>query len=136
MERIVIEVQRGIYQVTQMAGGVELVIRDFDSAINGDGGEEEEVFIDEAVVITRRYVDTDPDGPYLEEKSVKASGEEEAKYLTGAGEFCLKCGYSGDIDGGTVTIEGGKAFQPVLCTHCGAEWTDVYVLSGVTEVQE
>jgi hypothetical protein len=40
---------------------------------------------------------------------------------------CPQCG-SGDIEGGSVEIDGRHAIQRVRCSECGATWVDEYAL--------
>jgi hypothetical protein len=42
---------------------------------------------------------------------------------------CPTCG-GWEIEGESVSIEDGLAFQDVSCLSCNAAWRDVYVLSG------
>lgn len=61
-------------------------------------------------------------------RKVPASSEE---YVKEGGNKCPFCG-STDIEGDQVTIDAGKAYQPVGCNDCEGEWTDVYKLEGFT----
>lgn len=51
------------------------------------------------------------------------------KYVEHEGTVCPNCGDS-CISGGSVNIEYNSAYQDIMCHHCGAEWTDVYELTG------
>lgn len=59
---------------------------------------------------------------------------QKAEYLEKAGQ-CPFC-QDGDIDGGSVEVDGTVATQMVNCVHCGAAWVDTYTLSGVTVTDE
>lgn len=47
------------------------------------------------------------------------------------GACCPNCGHEDWIEGGSVTIEGIKAFQECSCGKCNQEWTDIYTLDCV-----
>lgn len=49
------------------------------------------------------------------------------EYVNEGGVRCPAC-QNHDIEGGSVEIEQGCAFQGCHCLTCGAEWTDVYEL--------
>ncbi len=57
------------------------------------------------------------------------------QYVEKKGGECPCCG-SGNLSGDSVTIETGKAFQPVGCNDCNASWCDTYVLTGYAEFEE
>jgi len=46
------------------------------------------------------------------------------------GNHCPEC-HNSDISGGSVEVQANTAFQEVACNNCGAEWNDLYTLSGV-----
>lgn len=47
--------------------------------------------------------------------------------------ICPACGAS-QVEGDSISIEEGLAFQPVSCLSCNASWRDVYVLSGFDQL--
>lgn len=51
------------------------------------------------------------------------------EYLAKRGVVCPFCG-SDDIEGGSVDIDAGGAFQSISCNTCGREWQDTYRLDG------
>ncbi len=51
------------------------------------------------------------------------------EYVEEEGTVCPNCGDS-SISGASVEITYNKAYQNILCHYCGAEWTDVYELTG------
>jgi hypothetical protein len=55
------------------------------------------------------------------------------QYLLTGGTSCPSC-LSSNIEGGSIDIDQGRAWQNVSCTECGLEWTDGYQLVGVSEV--
>ena len=57
-------------------------------------------------------------------RKVPASSEE---YVKEGGNKCPFCD-STDIQGHEVTIDCGKAWQPVDCNECDGQWTDCYEL--------
>jgi hypothetical protein len=56
-----------------------------------------------------------------------------SQYVQSGGCKCPSCG-SDDITGDSVEIDAGCAKQSVYCSECGAEWTDVYSLSSISDV--
>lgn len=78
-----------------------------------------------------------------EERVCEAQAEEKAnrekfttaqveKYIASGGVICPACG-SHDIGGASIGVEAGHAFQNVSCNDCGADWTDEYILTSITE---
>lgn len=57
------------------------------------------------------------------------SHKAEEAYVACKGTHCPSCG-SDDLLGAEVTIDCGEATQDIICNECGAEWTDVYKLTG------
>ena len=56
-------------------------------------------------------------------------------YIRSNGIKCLNPECSGnDLQGGPVEIDGGEAWQEVTCSECGRMWTDIYKLSGVSNI--
>ena len=49
--------------------------------------------------------------------------EQEKNYLEKHGAVCPVCG-SHQIEGGSVNINAGAAYQNCYCNDCQAEWTD------------
>ena len=66
----------------------------------------------------------------------KMSLTEEAKkrYLEESGVNCPFCG-SSQIEGASVEINAGSAYQPIGCLQCDKRWNDVYTLRDVEEVE-
>ena len=56
------------------------------------------------------------------------------RYVNEGGSRCLSC-QSHDIEGGSVEIISGAAWQPVSCNSCGATWNDTYTLTGVEDFE-
>lgn len=56
------------------------------------------------------------------------------QYLAVHGCLCPSCGDSDGISGGSIQIDGGSASQTVVCNACGGSWTDLYKLSGYTDL--
>lgn len=48
---------------------------------------------------------------------------------------CPKCMSDDGIEGGSVEIDAGTATQECWCGECGAEWTDIYKLSGLADCE-
>jgi len=61
-----------------------------------------------------------------ETRFVWATDEE---HVSRGGECCPNCGCT-EITGQFVETGGGAAQQEMSCENCGAEWTDVYKLTG------
>lgn len=53
----------------------------------------------------------------------------DAEYRECKGLNCPYC-RSTEIEGGSVTVENGQAFQDISCNECDEEWTDSYDLKG------
>ena len=51
-------------------------------------------------------------------------------YIKAGGNRCIFCG-SPDIEGYSVRIEGGSAYQDIHCLSCDADFTDAYHLESV-----
>ena len=64
----------------------------------------------------------------------KLTEKQKAEYLKAGGVCCPYCG-SGDICGSHVEIEYACCFQNIRCSTCGKEWTDIYKLVNVEEVE-
>jgi len=65
-------------------------------------------------------------------EAVKLTGEMELKYVEDGGCRCLYCGEA-DIQGGSIDIECGAAYQKITCNVCGRDWVDSYKLVSVIE---
>ena len=50
-------------------------------------------------------------------------------YVKNHGTTCPFCG-SDDLEGGSVEIDNGGAYQGVRCLCCDEDWTDTYALTG------
>lgn len=57
----------------------------------------------------------------------------DAEYVAKAGTVCPGC-HSEQIEGGSIEVDLGTATQPMTCNDCGAEWTDVYQLTGFSNL--
>lgn len=58
------------------------------------------------------------------------TGDMTRHYVADGGTECPFCG-SDDIEGSTVQVDGATAWQDITCPSCGAEWRDIFSLSGV-----
>lgn len=58
----------------------------------------------------------------------------EQKYIKDGGTHCPYCG-SEQIEGGSISVEGGCCWQKVWCNACGAEWDDIYHLARIELVE-
>jgi len=56
------------------------------------------------------------------------------KYLKSHGTLCPYC-ESADIISGDQDFTEHLMFQNVKCSHCEKEWTDIYTLTDVNEVE-
>lgn len=52
------------------------------------------------------------------------------RYVAGGGVSCPFCKAEA-IEGGSISIESGAAYQDVDCSNCNKSWTDSYKLAGV-----
>lgn len=52
-----------------------------------------------------------------------------AQYMDIGGQQCPVC-HSHEISGESVEVDVVTAWQPVSCTDCGAEWNDLYGMTG------
>lgn len=57
------------------------------------------------------------------------------EYVAKGGNHCPCCN-GVDICGGPIEIASGGAAQEVTCNQCFASWTDVYQLTGYTDLEE
>lgn len=57
------------------------------------------------------------------------------EYIQSGGVFCPFC-RNEDIEGGSVDVVEGSAFQEVSCLRCGACWNDEYQLVDVSTIHE
>ena len=57
------------------------------------------------------------------------------KYIAHGGVSCPRCG-DGSIEGGSVEIDQGIAWQNVWCTACQLNWTDEYILTSISNVYD
>ena len=60
--------------------------------------------------------------------------EQIAEYIKKGGVRCPNC-TSDNLNGGSIEIDGGCAYQGVCCLDCAAEWVDEYKLVGVLPKQ-
>ncbi len=56
------------------------------------------------------------------------------EYAKTGGGMCPFCG-NGNLDGYSVEIETGKAWQRVDCNDCEKSWTDIYKLTSYEEIE-
>ena len=56
--------------------------------------------------------------------------EQRIAYVLNGGSSCPLCGDE-TIDGTSVQIDNGTAWQNVSCNECNAEWQDIYSLTDV-----
>ena len=61
--------------------------------------------------------------------------EQVKKYVREGGVKCPYC-KSPDITGGSVAVDANRAWREVDCQQCGRNWTDLYRLIDVVEVEE
>lgn len=52
------------------------------------------------------------------------------KYLDFGGTICPSCGFP-HLEGDSVEVETGSAFQKVTCLKCHTSWYDKYKLTGI-----
>ena len=67
----------------------------------------------------------------IERKKVKAVSPtplSDFAYRKAGGGICPIC-KGGQIEGGSLDVDGPACFQVVSCLDCGGEWRDRYVLS-------
>jgi len=57
---------------------------------------------------------------------------QKAQYVKDGGLRCPFCG-GDNVGGDSVDVQAGRAAQEVGCDDCGAEWCDVYTLTGITD---
>lgn len=60
----------------------------------------------------------------------KLTQEQKVNYLKWHGVHCPFCD-STQIEGGSVEVNDGGAFQEVNCLDCESEWHDMYTLTDV-----
>ena len=58
--------------------------------------------------------------------------EQRAKYIADRGEHCPFCG-DFRIEGDSVYVDIGTAWQDITCTECRKSWRDLYTLTGIEE---
>jgi hypothetical protein len=64
----------------------------------------------------------------------KLSAGQIGNYLQHGGIHCPDC-LNHDIEGGSVEIEHGTAWQDCTCNACGLRWTDGYQLCTVIKIE-
>ena len=52
------------------------------------------------------------------------------KYVAEGGIKCPVCGFE-EIEGGSIEVDSGGAYQEMSCPNCYEEWQDVYRLVDV-----
>jgi hypothetical protein len=60
---------------------------------------------------------------------------DEKKYIRQGGTRCPFCG-SDEIEGSSVEVDGGSAWQEVACNNCDSQWQDVYLLREINDLQD
>jgi len=60
------------------------------------------------------------------------TNEQAQAYLRSDGSACPICG-SDSVQGNSVTIDNGNAYQECSCDECCAQWTDSYHLAAVID---
>ena len=56
----------------------------------------------------------------------------EKNYIATGGTNCPYCNHD-QLEGGPFTGDNGLAWQEMHCNNCGAEWKDVYTLTGIED---
>lgn len=57
------------------------------------------------------------------------------KYVAQGGVRCPVCN-SENIEGSSIEVDAGGAYQEMTCTDCGEEWQDVYRLIDIFQKGE
>ena len=57
-------------------------------------------------------------------------------YIATGGVSCPRCKCDTMIEGGSVELDGGIAWQNVWCTACELNWTDQYTLTSIDNVYD
>jgi formate dehydrogenase maturation protein FdhE len=60
----------------------------------------------------------------------------EDEYVGAEGRVCPVCHARDVVEGGTVEISAGFAFQECSCPVCGSRWHDAYLLNGYVDLVE
>ena len=58
------------------------------------------------------------------------------EYVASGGGKCPVCGSDSDIQGGSIQVESGTAWQECECGACHHSWTDTYNLVQYGEVKD
>jgi len=58
--------------------------------------------------------------------------KQKKEYVDSDGVHCPYC-HSTDIEGGSVNVDAGTAWQEISCIECGESWQDVYMLTSIEE---
>jgi hypothetical protein len=64
-----------------------------------------------------------------------ATEQKIAEYIENGGVCCPECGET-DIEGGSVDVQQGCAFQEIDCNVCGASWVDRYQLVAIMDLKQ
>ena len=59
----------------------------------------------------------------------KLTEKQKKTYLENS-NLCPSC-KSDQIEGSSVEIDDGGAYQPMICSDCGKSWNDIYTLTDV-----
>ncbi|KZX57968.1 hypothetical protein A3709_20365 [Halioglobus sp. HI00S01] len=104
---------------------LELTI--FDPAVDGDAGELHRgvVTLDSPITIS---LFGDGWTIALIEEPIT-----EDEYGQRQGSVCPVC-TSDQIEGGRIEVDGGGAWQPIACNHCGSTWDDDFKLTGYSRL--
>ncbi|ENZ77734.1 MULTISPECIES: hypothetical protein [Ralstonia] len=58
------------------------------------------------------------------------------QYVAHRGCRCPSCGNSEDLSGDSFNADGGTASQEMGCNVCEASWSDLYVLTGYSDLED
>lgn len=58
---------------------------------------------------------------------IKLTDEQRKKYIESKGTKCPLC-RSDQLEGSSIEIDAGYAWQPITCLDCKACWNDIYNL--------
>lgn len=58
------------------------------------------------------------------------------QYVQKGGLICPICQANDSTEGSSIEIDCNVAYQDCNCLECGANWTDVYILSGYDNLEQ
>ncbi len=64
----------------------------------------------------------------------ETTDEQQKAYVASGGVKCPFC-KGGNLEGSNWNCDSGAAWQDISCTDCGAYWTDIYNLVGMTDIE-